>query len=103
MLWTSDEGWLWVFTTIEHWKAELLGRHVCMRGERMAAYEPVDRTVKRIFGYAGADAARSVELRHDHGNQYLTDYFHGSPLPCFALVGEPETNGAVERSNRYLS
>jgi transposase InsO family protein len=63
--------------------------------------------VERIFGSARADAARGVELRHDHGSQYLTDYFQGQSrfhgfTPSFTLVGEPETNGVVERFNRTL-
>jgi len=104
-VWTSEDGWLWVFTTIEHWNAELLGHHVCKRGDRLAAYEPVAQAVNRIFGSTQADAARGVELRHDHGSQYLTDYFQGQSrfhgfTPSFAFVGEPQTNGVVERFNR---
>jgi type VI protein secretion system component VasA len=81
-----------VFTTIEHWNAELPGHHVCKRGDRLAAYEPVAQAVNRIFGSTQADAARGVELRHDHGSQYLTDYFQGQSrfhgfTPSFAFVG----------------
>ena len=36
-IWTSEEGWLWMFTTVEHWNGELLGHHVCKRGDRFAA------------------------------------------------------------------
>ena len=104
-VWTSHDGWLWVFTAVEHWNGELLGHHVCKRGDRFAAYEPIAQAVERIFGSTQADAARGVELRHDHGSQYLTDYFQGQSrfhgfTPSFALVGEPETNGVVERFNR---
>lgn len=106
-VWTVDDGWLWLFTTIEHWSAECLGHHVCKRGDRFAAYEPVAQAVNRIFGSSAADAARGIELRHDHGSQYLTDYFQGQSrfhgfTPSFAFVGEPETNGVVERFNRTL-
>jgi len=106
-IWTSEDGWLWMFTTIEHWNGEFLGHHVCKRGDRFAAYEPVAQAVERIFGLSGADAARGVELRHDHGSQYLTDYFQGQSrfhgfTPSFAFVGEPETNGVVERFNRTI-
>jgi putative transposase len=106
-VWTGEDGWLWVFTTLEHWNGELLGHHVCKRGDRFAAYEPVAQAVERIFGTARADAARGVGLRHDHGSQYLTDYFQGQSrfhgfTPSFALLGEPETNGVVERFNRTL-
>jgi len=104
-VWTSEDGWLWVFTTVEHWNGELLGHHVCKRGDRLAAYEPVAQAVERIFGSTRAGAARGVELRHDHGSQYLTDYFQGQSrfhgfTPSFAFVGEPQTNGVVERFNR---
>ena len=106
-VWTSDDGWLWVFTALEHWNAKCLGHHVCKKGDRFAAYEPIAQAVRRIFGSSSADAARGVELRHDHGSQYLTDYFQGQSrfhgfTPSFALVGEPETNGVVERFNRTL-
>jgi putative transposase len=81
--------------------------HVCKRGDRFAAYEPVAQAVERIFGSGGADTARGVELRHDHGSQYLTDYFQGQSrfhgfTPSFAFVGEPETNGVVEGFNRTI-
>ena len=106
-VWTVDDGWLWLFTTIEHWNAECLGHHVCKRGDRFAAYEPVAQALTHVFGTSVAEAARGVELRHDHGSQYLTDYFQGQSryhgfTPSFAFVGEPETNGVVERFNRTL-
>jgi transposase InsO family protein len=106
-VWTAEDGWLWVFTTVEHWNGELLGHHVCKRGDRLAAYEPVAQAVRRVFGSCEAGAARGVELRHDHGSQYLTDYFQGQSrfhgfTPSFAFVGEPQTNGVVERFNRTL-
>jgi transposase InsO family protein len=104
-VWTSEDGWLWVFTTVEHWNGELLGHHVCKRGDRLAAYEPVSQALLRVFGSALADVARGVELRHDHGSQYLTDYFQGQSrfhgfTPSFALVGEPQTNGEKDRIPR---
>lgn len=106
-VWTTDDGWLWVFTALEHWNAECLGHHVCKHGDRLAAYEPISQAVRRIFGTTAPDAARGVELRHDHGSQYLTDYFQGQSrfhgfTPSFAFVGEPETNGVVERFNRTM-
>jgi transposase InsO family protein len=106
-VWTAEEGWLWVFTTLEHWNAECLGHYVCKHGDRFAAYEPIALAINRIFGSNGPDVARGVELRHDHGSQYLTDYFQGQSrfhgfTPSFAFVGEPETNGVVERFNRTL-
>lgn len=106
-IWTSDDGWLWLFIAIEHWNGECLGHHVCKRGDRFAAYEPVAQAISYLFGSSAADAARGVELRHDHGSQYLTDYFQGQSryhgfTPSYAFVGEPETNGVVERFNRTI-
>jgi transposase InsO family protein len=92
---------------LEQWNAELLGHRVCKRSDRLAAYELVSQAVNRVFGSTRADAACGVELRHDHGSQYLTDYsqgqsrFHGFN-PSLAFVGEPQTNGLVERCNRTL-
>lgn len=104
-IWTLEDGWVWAFTTVEHWNGECLGHHATKIGNRFAAYEPVAQAVARVFGSTHQAAARGVELRHDHGSQYLTDYFqqqakfHGF-TPSFAFVGEPETNGVVERFTR---
>jgi putative transposase len=106
-IWTTEDGWLWLFTTLEHCNAECLGHHVCKHGDRFAAYEPVAQAISRVFGANTAGAARGVELRHDHGSQYLTDWFQGQSryhgfTPSFAFVGEPQTNGVVERFNRTI-
>jgi hypothetical protein len=74
-IWTTDDGWLCLFTPLEHCNAECLGHHVCKRGERFAAYEPVAPAVTRVFGAGTVDAARGVESRYDHGSQYVTDWF----------------------------
>ena len=29
---TLDDGWLWVFSAVEHWNAECVGWHVCNVG-----------------------------------------------------------------------
>ena len=36
-IWTTADGWLGRFTTLEHGNAECLGHHVCQRGDRFAA------------------------------------------------------------------
>lgn len=59
-VWTGEDGWLWVFTAVEHWNGELPGHHVCKRGDRFAAHEPFAQAVERIFGSARADVARGV-------------------------------------------
>ena len=76
------------------------------RGDRFAAHEPVAQAVNRGIGVSAPDAADGVELRHDHSSQYLTDYSQDRTFQWlqshFAFLGEPETNGFVERFNRTL-
>jgi len=105
-IWTTDDGWVWLFDLGGHWNGEGLGWHVCKIGDRFAAWEPLAQALGAVLGGA-PHAARGIELRHDHGSQYLTDFFpsnarfHGF-VPSFALLGEPETNGVVERFHRTL-
>ena len=105
-IWTAEDGWVWLFDLVEHWNGECLGWHVCKTGDRFAAWEPLAQALAGILrGEPGA--ARGIELRHDHGSQYLTDFFQSNArfhgfAPSFALLGEPETNGVVERFHRTL-
>jgi len=106
-IWTVDEGWGWCFPVVEHWNAECLGCHVCKKGDRFAALDPLGQAVQGIFGSTDQDAARGVQLRIDHGPQYLSDYFQNQIgfwgiTPSFAFVKQPQTNGVVERFNRTL-
>lgn len=104
---TLDDGWAWIFSTVEHWNAECVGWHVCKHGTRFNALEAVRMGVEEQFGSAGADAARGLALRLDHGSQYLSDHFreqlrYWGIMPSWAFVEEPQTNGVVERYNRTL-
>jgi len=106
-IFTLEDGWVWLFTAIEHWNAECMGWHVCKVGDRFAAIEPVAMGVKRIFGSVDAGVARGLALRMDHGTQYLSDHFLNQVRfwganPSFAFVEEPQTNGVAERFNRTL-
>jgi len=106
-IWTVDEGWGWCFPVVEHWNAECLGFHVCKKGDRFAALDPLGQAVLRIFDSINQDAARGVLLRIDHGPQYLSDHFQRQITfwgitPSFAFVKQPQTNGVVERFNRTL-
>ena len=105
-IWTPDDGWVWLFDLVEHWNGECLGWHVCKIGDRFAAWEPLAQALAGTLGGV-PHAARGIELRHDHGSQYLTDYFQSNArfrgfTPSFARLGEPETNGVVERFHRTL-
>ena len=72
---TVDQGWCWIFVAVEHWNAECLGWHVCKTGSRYAALEPIAAGLTRAYGAVGADIGRGLQLRMDHGTQYLSDHF----------------------------
>ena len=72
---TVDDGWGWIFTAIEHWNAECVGWHVCKRGHRFAALQPISMGLARLYASTSAGAARGLALRMDHGSQYLSDHF----------------------------
>jgi transposase InsO family protein len=104
---TVEDGWVWIFSAVEHWNAECVGWHVTKVGDRFAALEPIAMGLTALFGGVGAEVARGLSLRMDHGTQYLADHFlhqvkfwgiHAS----FAFVAQPETNGVAERFNRTL-
>src|SRR3954471_23078631 len=70
---------------------------------------PSRRSVWRsgVFGHTSPSAARGVALRHDHGSAFLAEHFHNQirfwgMTPSYAFVGEPETNGVIERFFRTL-
>jgi transposase InsO family protein len=106
-IFTLDEGWVWAFVAVEHWNAECVGWGVAKRGNAVAALEPLAQAVMQHYGGVGADVARGLALRLDHGTQYLSDHFVNQLrfwgiTPSFAFVAEPETNGVAERFIRTL-
>jgi putative transposase len=106
-IFTLDEGWAWLFTTVEHWNAECLGWHLTKTGDRFAALQPISMALMNRFGSVDADIARGLALRMDNGPQYLSDHFQNQIkywgiAPSFAFVAEPETNGVAERFYKTL-
>ena len=104
---TVQDGKVWLFGVAEHWNAELLGWHVAKRGTRFEAIQAVGMAVRRQFGHLDAGAARGLALRHDHGSAFMSDDFQEQikfwgMAPSYAFVGEPETNGVIERLFRTL-
>ena len=104
---TVDDGWGWIFTAVEHWNAECVGWHVCKRGDRFAALQPISMGLAGLYGSTAAGAARGLALRMDHGSQYLSYHFTNQIKfwgiqPSYAFVAEPQTNGVAERFNRTL-
>ena len=106
-IFTLEEGWCWLFTAVEHWNAECVGWHVTKQGDRFAALQPLSMAIKARFDSVGANAARGLVLRMDHGTQYLSEHFQNQikfwgMAPSFAFVAEPQTNGVAERFYRTL-
>jgi transposase InsO family protein len=104
---TAADGKVWLFGVAEHWNAEMLGWHVAKHGTRFEALQALGMAVRRQFGHLGADAARGLALRHDHGSNFMSDVFRKQirfwgMAPSYAFVGEPETNGCIERLFRTL-
>ena len=63
--------------------------------------------VRQQFGHLSAGAARGLALRHDHGSNFMAEHFQKQARfwgisPSYAFVGEPETNGVIERFSRTL-
>jgi len=99
---TVDDGKVWLFGLIEHWNAELVGWHVAKRGTRFEATQAVSMAVRQQCGHISPGAARGLALRHDHGSNFMADHFQKQIrswgiAPSYAFVGEPETNGVIER------
>jgi transposase InsO family protein len=104
---TVEDGWVWIFTAVEHWNAEVVGWHVCKEGTRYAALEPISQGIQRYFGSLVAGVARGLLMRADHGPQYISDHFINQlkfwgVAPSWAFISEPQTNGVAERFNRTL-
>lgn len=104
---TVEEGWVWVFSAVDHFDACCVGIHAVKTGNRFAALQPIAQGLQAEFGATGADAGRGLALRMDHGTQYTADDFLNQVkfwgiAPSFAFVAEPQTNGVAERFNRTL-
>lgn len=104
---TVEDGYGWVFVGVDHWNAECVGAHVCKRGDRFAALEPIAMGVHKRFGSVETGAARGLALRMDHGLQYLSDHFinqiHAWGMATsFSFLEQPQTNGVAERFIRTL-
>lgn len=104
---TQEDGWVWLFTAIEHWNSECVGWHVSKPGTRFQALEPVSMGLTEYYAGVWEDVARGLSLRMDHGSQYMSDHFLNQIrfwgiAPSFSFVSEPQTNGICERFFRTL-
>ncbi len=104
---TLEDGYVWIFSVVDHWNAECLGWNVCKIGNRYQAAQPIGMAIQKIFESACKDVARGIALRMDHGTQYLSDHFLNQIrfwglAPSFSFIEQPQTNGVAERFNRTL-
>jgi putative transposase len=104
---TVEDGWVWVFSAVDHFDACCVGIHAVKVGNRFAALQPIAQGLQAEFGTTGANAAKGLKLRMDHGTQYTADDFlkqieFWGIDKSFAFVAEPQTNGVAERFNRTL-
>lgn len=104
---TVDEGMCWIFTAVDHFNCEVVGHHVCKRGDRFAALQPVAQGLTRHFGGTSADTGRGLSLRMDHGTQYVSGHFRNQVRfwgveASYAYVEQPQGNGVAERFFRTL-
>jgi transposase InsO family protein len=103
----TGEGQAAVFVAVDHCSAECVGLHASCRADRFAALEPVRQGVRACFGVFVKNVAAGLQLRHDHGSQYVSHHFQSEirflgiqSSPAF--VREPEGNGCAERFIRTL-
>lgn len=104
---TLEEGQASVFLAVDHFTADIVGIHAVKRATRWEALEPIRQGIRKHFGVIGQNIACGLELRHDHGSQYMSDAFQQeiaflgiTSSPSF--VRSPEGNGCAERAIRTL-
>ena len=104
---TRRDGHATVFVVVDHCAAECIGVHAAKPGTRFEAVEPLRQGVRAIYGGYEEGLATGLQARHDHGSQYVSDYFQDelkflgiTSSPAF--VREPEGNGVAERFIRTL-
>ena len=81
-MWGSDltstltaEGQASIFIAVDHCSAECVGIHAARRATRFEALEPIRQGVRACFGAFAEGVAAGLELRHDHGSQFVADDF----------------------------
>ena len=85
----------------------MLGWHVCKRGDRFAALQPISMGLAGLYGSTAAGAARGLALRMDHGSRICrttspTRSSSGASSRPTPSSPSPSANGVAERFNRTL-
>lgn len=90
---TVDDGWVWVFSAVDHCDACCVGIHAVKTGNRFAALQPIAQGLLGEFGGTGAEVGRGLTLRMDSNNASTS---FSSARPATEVVRPPE--GLVPRS-----
>src|SRR5262249_56011698 len=72
---TRCEGTATVFVVVDHGASECSGVHAAKPGTRFEAVEPLRQGIWARYGAYEGGRARGLLARHDHGSQYVSDYF----------------------------
>ncbi len=92
---------------VDHCASECIGLHAAKPETRFEAAEPLCQGIQAMFGGYDGRIARGLLARHDHGSQYVSDYFQAElkflgTMSSPAFVREPEGNRVAERFIRTL-
>ena len=84
-----------------------MGWRVSKRGDRFVALDALIIALNYQYGDLEQGCAQGLSLRPDHGSQFESKAYrqqmkYWGISPSFSYVGEPETNGVVERFHRTL-
>ncbi len=72
---TQQDGPVTVFVGVDHCTLEGIGIHATRRATRFEALEPIRQGIRQQFGTFSAGIVTDVQVRHDHGSQYMSEAF----------------------------
>ena len=70
---TVEDGWVGVFSAVDHCDACCVGIPAVKIGHRFAALPPIAQGRQAGFGATGANAGKGLKLRREHGTPYTAD------------------------------
>ncbi|GIW55435.1 MAG: hypothetical protein KatS3mg082_1839 [Nitrospiraceae bacterium] len=85
---TLEDGPVTVFVAVDHCTLEGVGIHAAKTATRFEALEPLRQGVRRQFRAVTAGIAAGLQVRHDHGGQYLSDDFQAE-LRFLGITSSP--------------
>ncbi len=86
----TDKGSATIFFVVDHHTAECLGIHAARRGTRFEALDPLRQAIREVYGRFDAGVAKGLELRHDHGSQFISGVYQDE-LRFLGITGSRRT------------